>query len=137
MLVVLERGEGVRGMRPPAVLVEKMLWWLLSGVDTAGDAILLCVFDCSSRVDRAGRASECRRVSTWSIEPLVVGGEVPVFEDLPRVSTKWILEMLVGWLVLVVLMSMSKIGDGGLIEAFCWQRNRDNRWVDLEAKKQQ
>ena len=38
-LVVLVRGEGVRGMRPPAVRVEKMPWWLLRGVDT--DAVAM------------------------------------------------------------------------------------------------
>jgi hypothetical protein len=35
----LALGEGVRGMRPPAVLEEKMLAWFLTGVDTAAVAI--------------------------------------------------------------------------------------------------
>ena len=39
-LVVRVRGDGVRGMRPPAVLVEKMPWWLFKGVDTDAVAIL-------------------------------------------------------------------------------------------------
>jgi hypothetical protein len=38
-LVVRARGEGVNGIRPPAVLVEKMPWWLLRGVDTCGVAM--------------------------------------------------------------------------------------------------
>jgi len=41
MLLVLLLGEGVRGIRPPAMRVEKMLWWLLIGVDTA--VAILCV----------------------------------------------------------------------------------------------
>lgn len=40
-LVVRFRGEGVSGMRPPAVRVEKMPWWLFRGVDTEAVAILL------------------------------------------------------------------------------------------------
>ena len=40
-LVVRVRGDGVRGMRPPATRVEKMPWWLLAGVDTDADAIVL------------------------------------------------------------------------------------------------
>ena len=32
-LVVLVRGDGVSGIRPPAVRVEKMPWWLFKGVD--------------------------------------------------------------------------------------------------------
>lgn len=42
-LVVLVRGEGVRGMRPPAVRVENMPAWLLRGVDTEGVAIVFGV----------------------------------------------------------------------------------------------
>lgn len=38
-LVVRVLGEGVSGMRPPAVRVEKMPWWLLRGVDIAAVAI--------------------------------------------------------------------------------------------------
>lgn len=34
------RGEGVRGMRPPAVRVEKMPVWLFNGVDTEEVAIV-------------------------------------------------------------------------------------------------
>jgi hypothetical protein len=34
------RGEGVRGMRPPAILVEKIPWWVFTGVETRGVAIL-------------------------------------------------------------------------------------------------
>ena len=41
-LVVLDLGEGVNGMRPPAVLEEKRPWWLFSGVDTAGVAMTMC-----------------------------------------------------------------------------------------------
>ena len=40
MLVVLVLGDGVNGMRPPAVLVEKMPWWLLRGVDTVAVAMI-------------------------------------------------------------------------------------------------
>ena len=40
-LVVLVRGEGVRGILPPAVLVEKMPWWLFRGVATVGVAIVI------------------------------------------------------------------------------------------------
>ena len=39
-LAVLVLGEGVRGIRPPAVRVEKMPWWLLRGVDIAAVAIM-------------------------------------------------------------------------------------------------
>lgn len=39
-LVVLARGEGVNGMRPPAVFVLKMPRWLLRGVDTVAVAIV-------------------------------------------------------------------------------------------------
>ena len=39
-LVVLVRGDGVNGIRPPAVLVEKIPWWLLRGVDTEAVAIV-------------------------------------------------------------------------------------------------
>jgi len=39
-LVVLARGEGVNGIRPPAVFVLKMPWWLLRGVDTDAVAIV-------------------------------------------------------------------------------------------------
>lgn len=39
-LVVRVRGDGVRGMRPPAVRVEKMPWWLFRGVDIEAVAIL-------------------------------------------------------------------------------------------------
>jgi hypothetical protein len=41
-LTVLALGEGVNGMRPPAVLEEKRPWWLFSGVDTKGVAMLMC-----------------------------------------------------------------------------------------------
>ena len=34
-VVFLARGEGVRGIRPPAVRVENMPMWDLRGVDTA------------------------------------------------------------------------------------------------------
>ena len=40
-LAVLARGDGVRGIRPPAVLVEKMPWWLFKGVETDAVAIAL------------------------------------------------------------------------------------------------
>lgn len=33
-LAALVRGDGVSGIRPPAVLVENMPWWVLRGVDT-------------------------------------------------------------------------------------------------------
>lgn len=39
-LVVRVRGDGVRGMRPPAVRVEKIPWWLFRGVDIEAVAIL-------------------------------------------------------------------------------------------------
>lgn len=39
-LAVRVRGEGVSGMRPPAVLVEKMPWWLFKGVDIEAVAII-------------------------------------------------------------------------------------------------
>ncbi len=39
-LIVLVRGDGVRGIRPPAVFDEKRPWWLLIGVDTDGVAIV-------------------------------------------------------------------------------------------------
>ena len=38
-LAVLARGEGVNGIRPPAVFVEKRPWWLFSGVAIEGAAI--------------------------------------------------------------------------------------------------
>lgn len=34
------RGDGVKGMRPPAVRVEKMPAWLFKGVDTDEVAIV-------------------------------------------------------------------------------------------------
>lgn len=40
-LVVLVRGDGVRGIRPPAVLLEKRPWWLLRGVETEAVAIVI------------------------------------------------------------------------------------------------
>ena len=40
MLTVLTRGDGVKGIRPPAVLAEKRPWWLLKGVDTDVVAIV-------------------------------------------------------------------------------------------------
>lgn len=39
-LVVLVRGDGVSGIRPPAVRVEKIPWWLFNGVDTEAVAIV-------------------------------------------------------------------------------------------------
>lgn len=42
-LEVLVQGEGVRGMRPPAVLLEKMPRWLFKGVDTVAVAIVIYV----------------------------------------------------------------------------------------------
>ena len=39
-LAVLILGDGVSGMRPPAVRVEKMPWWLFKGVDTDAVAIV-------------------------------------------------------------------------------------------------
>lgn len=39
-LAVRVFGDGVRGIRPPAVRVEKMPWWLLRGVDIAAVAIV-------------------------------------------------------------------------------------------------
>ena len=41
-LVVLALGEGVNGMRPPAVLEEKRPWWLFTGVQTEGVAMVRC-----------------------------------------------------------------------------------------------
>lgn len=35
LLVVLVRGEGVRGKRPPAVFVEKIPRWVFKGVETS------------------------------------------------------------------------------------------------------
>jgi hypothetical protein len=40
MVVVRTRGEGVRGIRPPAVREENMPVWDLIGVDTAAVAIV-------------------------------------------------------------------------------------------------
>lgn len=39
-LVVRVRGDGVRGIRPPAVRVEKRPWWLFKGVDIEAVAIV-------------------------------------------------------------------------------------------------
>ena len=39
-LVARVRGEGVRGIRPPAVLEENMPWWLFRGVDIDAVAIV-------------------------------------------------------------------------------------------------
>lgn len=41
LLAVLARGEGVSGIRPPAVLVEKMPCRLFNGVDTAAVAMVV------------------------------------------------------------------------------------------------
>jgi hypothetical protein len=38
-LVALVRGEGVKGIRPPAVFVEKRPLWLLRGVEIVAVAI--------------------------------------------------------------------------------------------------
>jgi hypothetical protein len=46
-LTVLCLGDGVRGIRPPAVLEEKRPWWLLRGVDN---------------VDAVAIVSECVRI---------------------------------------------------------------------------
>lgn len=43
LVTVRWRGDGVKGMRPPAVREEKSPLWDLRGVDTAADAI---VSDC-------------------------------------------------------------------------------------------
>lgn len=40
VVVARDRGDGVRGMRPPAVREEKSPVWDLRGVDTEGVAIL-------------------------------------------------------------------------------------------------
>lgn len=40
-LVVLVLGDGVRGMRPPAVLLEKRPRWLFIGVETEAVAIVI------------------------------------------------------------------------------------------------
>ena len=42
-LVVRVLGDGVSGMRPPAVRVEKRPRWLLTGVQMVVDAMLLCI----------------------------------------------------------------------------------------------
>jgi len=41
-LVVLGCGEGVNGMRPPAVFEEKRPWWLFTGVETEAVAMVTC-----------------------------------------------------------------------------------------------
>lgn len=48
-LAVLVRGEGVSGIRPPAVRVEKMPWWLFRGVDT--DAVAIVRYQICDRID--------------------------------------------------------------------------------------
>ena len=34
-------GEGLRGIRPPAVLEEKSPWWLFTGVDAVTEAMVI------------------------------------------------------------------------------------------------
>jgi len=67
MLFVLVLGEGVRGIRPPAVRVEKMLWWLLSGVDTATEAIVLCVLYCFLGRESISEVQESQLNGSWMI----------------------------------------------------------------------
>ena len=50
MLVLRSRGDGESGIRPPAVLVEKRPWWLLSGVDIEAVAIL---YQLENRLDNS------------------------------------------------------------------------------------
>jgi hypothetical protein len=50
LVVVRCRGEGVRGIRPPAIRVEKRPLWDLRGVDTAADAIVSDYLMNNSRV---------------------------------------------------------------------------------------
>jgi hypothetical protein len=54
-VVVRCRGEGVRGIRPPAVREEKRPLWDLSGVDTATDAIVSVCMMYDSRVVSWGK----------------------------------------------------------------------------------
>lgn len=49
-VVVLVRGEGVRGIRPPAVRVENMPMWDLRGVDTA--VAILQYFDLGRKTNK-------------------------------------------------------------------------------------
>jgi hypothetical protein len=44
-LAVRALGEGVNGMRPPAVLEEKRPWWLFIGVETEGVAMAVFVIE--------------------------------------------------------------------------------------------
>jgi len=48
-LEVLVRGEGVRGIRPPAVLLEKMPCCFFKGVDT--DAVAIVIYGVQMQVE--------------------------------------------------------------------------------------
>lgn len=56
VLVALALGEGVKGIRPPAVFVLKRPWWLFRGVDTEGVAIVSTVL--CDRIDNLMFRSE-------------------------------------------------------------------------------
>ena len=55
-LEVLFLGEGVRGIRPPAVFDEKIPRWVLTGVDTAAVAIEMTISDNSKEDARGNHA---------------------------------------------------------------------------------
>jgi len=108
-LAVLARGEGVNGMRPPAVFVLKMPWWLLRGVDTDTEAILY-VYDVTELAnqcfDRCPVVSNVKgdfeELVSWSIKQSELVEEESVlgiqqFSDVSRWSTVWVLrKLLVG-----------------------------------------
>ena len=74
------RGEGVKGMRPPAVRVEKSPAWDLIGVDT--DAVAMVVSDINDISDDA--TGQC-----------LDGRSVPIY----RMSSKRLKLMVPGWFI--------------------------------------
>lgn len=71
-LVVRVRGDGVRGIRPPAVRVENMPWWLFKGVDIVAVAIVISVRRSKGQsnvsIEVAVVEERCSSVSMYSIK---------------------------------------------------------------------
>ncbi len=71
-LAVRVRGDGVSGIRPPAVRVEKMPWWLLRGVDT--EAVAILQYQMCDRTDNLMYRSFCCVSSSQLTSEMFVNG---------------------------------------------------------------
>lgn len=92
-LMFRDRGEGVNGIRPPAVLEAKRPRWLLTGVDTDAVAIVN-VIELTNECFDQGPGVEinedlklvcCRLRNQCLSMKLVLGSGV---SDIPRLSTE-------------------------------------------------